>query len=44
MKLDEARKRIQLGLFEVDAVYESTVFDEWMIVHVSGLSREIVHY
>jgi len=44
MKLDEARKRIQLGLFEVDAAYGDTVFDEWMIVHVAGLSREVVHY
>lgn len=44
MKLAEARKWIQLCLIEVDAVYGDTVFDEWMIVHAAGLSREIIYY
>ena len=44
MKLAEARKWIQLCLIEADAAYGDTVFDEWMIVQVAGLSRDIVYY
>ena len=44
MRLAEARKWIQLCLIDIDAAYGDTVFDEWMIVHAAGLSREVVYY
>lgn len=44
MKLADARKLIQLCLIDADAAYGDTLFDEWMIVWMAGIHRDIVHY
>jgi len=44
VKLDDARKWVQLCAIDMDSAYGSTVFDEWMIVWMAGTHRDIVHY
>jgi hypothetical protein len=44
MNLDEARRQIQGSLVTVDDAFGRTVFDEWMVVALSGLERYVLHY
>ena len=44
MNLDAARHAISLALHRADEALGRTTFDEWMIVSLVGLGRDVLHY
>ena len=44
MILEHARRTIAKALVSVDDKLDRTAFDEWMIVSLVGLEREVIHY
>lgn len=44
MNLDVARRTINQALLRVDEALERGAFDEWMIISLVGLDRDVLHY
>lgn len=44
MDLDAAKNTISRSLSKTDSLLHRTAFDEWMIVNLVGLHREVLHY
>jgi hypothetical protein len=44
MDLDAAKNTISRSLSKTDSLLQRTAFDEWMIVNLVGLHREVLHY